>query len=58
MERLVCWWYYIGDEYLGKGELGYWRDTHIMVKGDFVLGLQAVFIDDFWTIKRQIMIAF
>lgn len=42
----------IGDEYLGKGDLGYWRDTHIMVKGDFVLGLQAVFIDDFWTIKK------
>lgn len=42
----------IGDEYLGKGKLGYWRDTHIMVKGDFVLGLQAVFIDDFITIKK------
>jgi cardiolipin synthase len=42
----------IGDEYLGKGRLGYWRDTHIMVKGDFVLGLQAVFLDDFWSIKR------
>ncbi|WP_125154906.1 cardiolipin synthase [Clostridium rectalis] len=42
----------IGDEYLGKGKLGYWRDTHIMVKGDFVLGLQGVFIDDFWTIKK------
>ncbi|TDT63364.1 cardiolipin synthase [Fonticella tunisiensis] len=42
----------IGDEYLGKGKLGYWRDTHIMVKGDFVLGLQGVFIDDFWAIKK------
>lgn len=42
----------IGDEYLGKGKLGYWRDTHLMVKGDFVLGLQAVFLDDFWSIKR------
>lgn len=42
----------IGDEYLGKGALGYWRDTHIMVKGDFVLGLQAVFLDDFMTIQR------
>jgi cardiolipin synthase len=42
----------IGDEYLGKGKLGFWRDTHIMVKGDFVLGLQAVFLDDFFTIKR------
>ena len=42
----------IGDEYLGKGKLGYWRDTHVMVKGDFVLGLQAVFLDDYFTIKR------
>lgn len=42
----------IGDEYLGKGKLGYWRDTHIMVKGDSVLGLQAVFLDDYFTIKK------
>ncbi|KPU45602.1 major cardiolipin synthase ClsA [Oxobacter pfennigii] len=43
----------IGDEYLGKGRLGYWRDIHIMVKGDFVLGLQAVFLDDYWTVKHN-----
>ncbi|MDP4089011.1 MAG: cardiolipin synthase [Bacillota bacterium] len=42
----------IGDEYLGRGRLGFWRDTHLMVKGDFVLGLQAVFIDDYITIKE------
>ncbi len=42
----------IGDEYLGKGKLGFWRDTHLMIKGDFVLGLQAVFIDDYITIKE------
>jgi len=42
----------IGDEYIGKSRFGYWRDTHIMVKGDFVLGLQAVFLDDFFTIKE------
>lgn len=42
----------IGDEYLGKGKLGYWRDTHIMVRGDFVLGLQGVFLDDYFTIKK------
>lgn len=42
----------IGDEYLGKSNIGYWRDTHIMVKGDFVLGLQAVFLDDFINIKE------
>ena len=42
----------IGDEYLGKSRMGYWRDTHIMVKGDFVMGLQAVFLDDFLTIQQ------
>lgn len=42
----------IGDEYLGKGRLGFWRDTHIMVRGDFVLGLQAVFLNDYLHIKR------
>lgn len=42
----------IGDEYLGKSKLGFWRDTHIMVKGDFVMALQAVFLDDFLTIQK------
>lgn len=42
----------IGDDYLGHGKLGEWKDTHIMVKGDFVFGLQAVFIDDFSAIKK------
>lgn len=43
----------IGDEYLGNSaKFGYWRDTHIMVKGDFVLALQAVFLDDFITIEK------
>jgi len=40
----------IGDEYLGKGEMGYWRDTHMRVEGEFVLGLQALFFDDFLTV--------
>lgn len=42
----------IGDEYLGKSSHGYWRDSHIMIKGDFVLGLQCVFLDDYFTIKK------
>lgn len=42
----------IGDEYLGKGKFGYWRDTTIMVKGDFVLGLQSFFLDDYISIKK------
>ncbi|GKX68087.1 cardiolipin synthase [Inconstantimicrobium mannanitabidum] len=42
----------IGDEYIGKSKLGYWRDTHIMVKGDFVLGLQDAFFNDFKNIQK------
>lgn len=43
----------IGDEYLGNGELGNWRDCHFMIKGDFVLGLQSVFLDDYSIIKKS-----
>ncbi|ERK28868.1 cardiolipin synthase [Clostridium intestinale] len=42
----------IGDEYLGKSKFGYWRDTHLMVSGDFIMALQAVFLDDFLTIQK------
>lgn len=40
----------IGDEYLGKGKMGYWRDSHMRVEGEFVLGLQALFFDDFFSV--------
>lgn len=36
----------IGDEYLGKGPLGYWRDTHVKLCGGAVAGLQTRFIMD------------
>ncbi|RYD02716.1 hypothetical protein N752_23335 [Desulforamulus aquiferis] len=42
----------IGDEYLGRSNFGYWRDTHLMIQGNFVSGLQAIFLNDFWKIKR------
>ena len=42
----------IGDEYLGLGKLGEWKDCHIMIEGDCVLGLQSVFLDDFSSIKK------
>lgn len=42
----------IGDEYLGLGKLGDWKDSHIMIEGDCVLGLQSVFLDDFSSIKK------
>lgn len=37
----------IGDEYLGKKEqFGYWRDTHLMIKGEGVYALNHIFLDD------------
>lgn len=37
----------IGDEYLGKHpRLGFWRDTHLLLEGDAVYGLQEVFLKD------------
>jgi cardiolipin synthase len=37
----------IGDEYLGKvARFGYWRDTHLRVRGPAVADLQRVFAED------------
>lgn len=38
--------YNIGDEYLGKGKLGYWRDTHLRIQGEAVHSLQTRFFVD------------
>ncbi|MFD1064591.1 cardiolipin synthase [Oceanobacillus locisalsi] len=37
----------VGDEYLGlKSKMGYWRDTHLRVKGDAVQSMQTRFVLD------------
>jgi cardiolipin synthase len=36
----------IGKEYLGKGPLGYWRDTHLLIRGPGIKGLETRFIMD------------
>lgn len=39
----------IGDEYLGKVEsFGFWRDTHLMLKGEAVRTLQLIFLQDWF----------
>ncbi|HLS65586.1 MAG TPA: cardiolipin synthase [Pseudogracilibacillus sp.] len=46
----------IGDEYLGRSEkFGYWRDTHLRIRGDAVKTMQTRFILD-WNhaSKREI----
>ena len=44
----------IGDEYLGRNpQLGYWRDTHVMLHGPAVLQLQQVFGEDWYFATDQ-----
>ncbi len=39
----------IGDEYVGRRRrLGYWRDTHLKMRGPVVLQLQQVFAEDWF----------
>ncbi len=39
----------IGDEYLGRDpQFGYWRDTHLKLRGPVVLQLQQVFAEDWY----------
>ena len=39
----------IGNEYLGKDKnYGFWRDTHLMLKGEGVRSLQLIFMQDWY----------
>jgi cardiolipin synthase len=39
----------IGDEYLGKNEyFGFWRDTHLYLRGEAVQSLQLIFLQDWF----------
>ncbi|MGG5253265.1 cardiolipin synthase [Neobacillus sp. SM06] len=39
----------IGDEYLGKDKsFGFWRDTHLMLRGEAVRTLQLIFLQDWY----------
>ncbi|OCA87358.1 cardiolipin synthase [Pseudobacillus wudalianchiensis] len=39
----------IGDEYLGKDpQFGFWRDTHLYVRGEAVRSLQLIFLQDWY----------
>ncbi|WP_082129739.1 cardiolipin synthase [Aneurinibacillus tyrosinisolvens] len=44
----------VGDEYLGKNKLiGFWRDTHLMIKGEAVRTLHTVFLLDWGYISGE-----
>jgi len=36
----------VGDEYLGRGEMGAWRDTFARLEGPAVQGVQLAFLED------------
>lgn len=42
----------VAKEYVGKGPLGYWRDTHLRVHGDAVKTLQSRFMIDWFASKK------
>jgi len=48
----------IGDEYLGLNKhFGNWRDTHLRIKGEAVLQMQAQFMID-WNIASNVNLAY
>ena len=45
----------VGNEYLGKSKrFGAWRDTHLKLNGPAVLGLQAVFLENWFLVTGEI----
>lgn len=46
----------IGNEYLGKNpELGYWRDSHLRLRGPAVKQLQQVFVEDWYYATGEVL---
>ncbi len=44
----------IKDKYINPNKIGlFWRDTHIMIKGEAVIGLQYIFISDWYFVSGQ-----
>lgn len=43
----------IGNEYLGLGRLGHWRDTHMRIEGNAVLTLQSRFFMDWNAVAKK-----
>ena len=45
----------IGDEYLGKGEIGYWRDTSVKIYGDIVSTFEKEFYFSMSIVKNKFL---
>lgn len=47
----------IAERYLKPGKYGIWRDTHLMIKGRAVYGLQSNFLIDWFFVTRSLITA-
>ena len=48
----------IGDEYLGKDKyFGFWRDTHLYLRGEAVQSLQLIFLQDWFYMTGEAVLA-
>lgn len=45
----------IGKEYEGKSKLGYWRDTHMKIRGEALHDIEERFLLDWTYTKKQVM---
>lgn len=45
----------VSNDYLGKGKLGYWRDTHVKITGPSTLVAQLSFINDWHWATGEIL---
>ena len=48
----------IGDEYLGKDKyFGFWRDTHLYLRGEAVQSLRLIFLQDWFYMTGEAVLA-
>lgn len=45
----------VGDDYLGKGPMGPWRDTHVEVQGPMVPAIQLSFVEDWHWAQDEVL---
>lgn len=46
----------VGDEYLGRNKtMGFWRDTHLEVRGEGVQSLQTIFMKDWYYMTGKML---
>jgi cardiolipin synthase len=43
-----------GDEYIGLGVLGSWRDTHMQLEGPAIMALQVSFLEDWFYASKEV----